>query len=252
MNAVLGGSTNMLKPQAGMTLPFLEALSTTERFPLFSATASIEGLGHFIDGGYFENSGLLSLMNFRKYARSVFAQNDCDVIDSNRIQQQEDKLLIIANSKDHYIARIIKDHFPVFPKIKIEGESDYASIGKGVLNTDRLGNHLQTYYELLPNDATLSLQIYALPYKVRYLEVLEVLGGQPQEIADIVRIREALKAKNKMIQDICDTVAQNQNQKYKFRSYSGKWDYIYPTLSRLLSRPSVNYYKALIERHPEL
>ncbi|MBK7221544.1 MAG: hypothetical protein IPH94_09495 [Saprospiraceae bacterium] len=252
MNAVLGGSTNMLKPQAGMTLPFLEALSTTERFPLFSATASIEGLGHFIDGGYFENSGLLSLMNFRKYARSVFAQNNCDVIDSNRIQQQEDKLLIIANSKDHYIARIIKDHFPVFPKIKIEGESDYASIGKGVLNTDRLGNHLQTYYELLPNDATLSLQIYALPYKVRYLEVLEVLGGQPQEIADIVRIREALKAKNKMIQDICDTVAQNQNQKYKFRSYSGKWDYIYPTLSRLLSRPSVNYYKALIERHPEL
>lgn len=250
IKAVLGGSTNMLKPQAGMTLPFLEALSTTERFPLFSATASIEGLGHFIDGGYFENSGLLSLMNFRKYARSEFAKNNCDPIDSSRVQQQEDRLLIIANSKDHYIAKLIKDRFPIIPKIKIEGESDYASIGKGVLNTDRLGNHLQSYYENLFTDASLSTKIYALPYKLRYHEVLEVLGGKPQEPEDIDKIRKALKDRNQKIKEICDEVAKNK--KFRFRSLSGKWDFAYPTLSRLLSRPSVNYYKAMIALHPEL
>lgn len=233
-----------------MTLPFLEALSTTERFPLFSATASIEGLGHFIDGGYFENSGLLSLMNFRKYARSHFTENNCDVTDSNQVHQQKDIILIIANSKDHYIAKIIKDTFSVLPKIKIEGESDYASIGKGVLNTDRLGNHLQSYYELLSNDSTFDLKIYALPYKVRYQEVLDVLGGQPQDTAEINRIRKLIKNRNKITQDICDKAAQNQ--KYKFRSHSGKWDYIYPTLSRLLSRPTINYYKAMVAKHPEL
>lgn len=250
MNDVLGGSTNMLKPQDGMTLPFLEALSTTERFPLFSATASIEGLGHFIDGGYFENSGLLSLMNFRKYARSVFAENNCAAADSNRIHQQKDNLVIIANSKDHYIAKIIKDTFMVLPKIKIEGESDYASIGKGVLNTDRLGNHLQSYYEKLPDDSTLKTHIYALPYKVRYDEVLDLLGGQPQQSLEIIKIRKLLKDRNNNIQFICKNVAKNQ--KYKFRTLSGKWDFVYPTLSRLLSRPTINYYKAMVALHPDL
>ena len=66
---VIPGSTNILKLDLHKTLPFMEAISMTERFPLFSATATIEGLGHFIDGGYFENSGLLSLMNFRDYAK---------------------------------------------------------------------------------------------------------------------------------------------------------------------------------------
>lgn len=244
------GSTNILALDNNLTLPFMEAISTTERFPLFSATATIEGLGHFIDGGYFENSGLLSLMNFRKYANHIFAQNNCHLTDSLCISLPEDRLIIIANSKENYISNLIEQYFPEGIAIKIEGESDYASIGKGVLNTDRLANHLQTYYKKMAREHNISYSLYSLPYKVNFNEILDELGGEPKDVKDIETIRTILKEQNQIILDLCDTASLNG--KFRYRKMCPKWDFVYPTLSRLLSRPTINYYKAMVAKHPDL
>ena len=247
---VVAGSTNILTLNNNHTLPFMEAISTTERFPLFSATATIEGLGHFIDGGYFENSGLLSLMNFRKYAQKIFDKNGCTEKDTTDKTLKKDHLIIIANSKDNYIANQLDKVFPKGTAIKIEGESDYASIAKGVLNTDRLANHLQTYYKKMAAEYNLILKIYALPYPVNYNEVLDVLGGEPMSTNDIENIRANLKIQNDTLFSLCKTASEKQ--RFRFRSMSPKWDFAYPALSRLLSRPTINYYKAMVAKHPDL
>lgn len=247
---VVAGSTNILTLNNNHTLPFMEAISTTERFPLFSATATIEGLGHFIDGGYFENSGLLSLMNFRKYAQKVFDKNGCTEKDTTDKTLKKDHLIIIANSKDNYIANQLDKDFSKGIAIKIDGESDYASIAKGVLNTDRLANHLQTYYKKMAAEYNLILKIYALPYPVNYNEVLDVLGGEPMSTNDIENIRANLKIQNDTLFSLCKTASEKQ--RFRFRSMSPKWDFAYPALSRLLSRPTINYYKAMVAKHPDL
>ncbi|MFN8318927.1 MAG: hypothetical protein U0V54_05830 [Saprospiraceae bacterium] len=250
LTKVIPGSTNILKLDPHKTLPFMEAISTTERFPLFSATATIEGLGHFIDGGYFENSGLLSLMNFRDYAQKIFRDNSCRLTDSLCFNLAQDQLIIIANSKENYISTHLDKYFPKGINIKIDGESDYASIGKGVLNTDRLANHLQTYYSEMAKERNIRVYIYTLPYKVNYNEVLDELGGEPRSLEDIEAIRDHLKKKNQEIFNLCELAAQKQN--FRYRSMSPKWDFAYPTLSRLLSRPTINYYKAMVAKHPDL
>jgi hypothetical protein len=48
------------------SLTYADALSTTNRFPFLSPAAKVEKHGHYVVGGYFENSGMLSLMNYYK------------------------------------------------------------------------------------------------------------------------------------------------------------------------------------------
>lgn len=162
----------------------------------------------------------------------------------------QDQLIIIANSKENYISTHLDKYFPKGINIKIDGESDYASIGKGVLNTDRLANHLQTYYSEMAKERNIRVYIYTLPYKVNYNEVLDELGGEPRSLEDIEAIRDHLKKKNQEIFNLCELAAQKQN--FRYRSMSPKWDFAYPTLSRLLSRPTINYYKAMVAKHPDL
>ena len=57
-------SIDLLSFGDSTSLPFLFAVSCTNRFPLFSPAAKVRGKGHFIDGGYFDNSGMLSLQDF--------------------------------------------------------------------------------------------------------------------------------------------------------------------------------------------
>ncbi len=46
----------------GQTLTFGEAVLLTNRFPYVNTSGKIEGQGHFVDGGYHDNSGIETLM----------------------------------------------------------------------------------------------------------------------------------------------------------------------------------------------
>ena len=46
-----------------------DGLFTSNRFPIFSPYARVEGKGHFVDGGYLENSGLSTVYHFLNYMK---------------------------------------------------------------------------------------------------------------------------------------------------------------------------------------
>ncbi len=239
-NQIFKGATNILDLKKDtMSLSFYEAMSTTERFPFFSATASIKGQGHYIDGGYFENSGILSLINLRHYINQKEPK-----------RKTKDVLIILGNSKsnliDFYITKLQKDSIIT---IKIAGETDYGAIIKGVLDTDRLGNYLSDHHGIHSDSAIL----INLPYHIRYNDFVKALGGKPQDSMDIATIRKKIKENNDAVDKAINDYVKSEKPNTNRRKYAlSKWDFAYPTLSRYLSRPTVNYYKAMFKYHPHL
>ena len=63
--------------------------------------------------------------------KKIFRDNSCRLTDSLCFNLAQDQLIIIANSKENYISTHLDKYFPKGINIKIDGESDYASIGKG-------------------------------------------------------------------------------------------------------------------------
>ncbi|MCH2225750.1 MAG: hypothetical protein MK066_13350, partial [Crocinitomicaceae bacterium] len=51
------------------SIPFYQAVSTTNRFPIFSPVAKIKGAGHFIDAGAIDNSGILGCWDMYLFLR---------------------------------------------------------------------------------------------------------------------------------------------------------------------------------------
>ncbi len=184
-DTIFKGATNILDIiNSKKSLSFYEAMSTTERFPFFSATASIPGQGHYIDGGYFENSGILSIINLRAYI------NDITGI------KGKDSLIILGNSKsntiDFYLSELQKEN-PI--SIKLNGETDYGAILKGISDTDRLGNYLSDHYGVHSSNA----KRINLPYHLRYRDFVGALGGEPKNEDDIDSIRNLIEKNNELV-----------------------------------------------------
>lgn len=51
------------------SISYAYGASSSNRFPVFSPVAKIASKGHFLDGGYFENSGLSSLLDLYDYLK---------------------------------------------------------------------------------------------------------------------------------------------------------------------------------------
>ncbi|MBK8627843.1 MAG: hypothetical protein IPN86_20440 [Saprospiraceae bacterium] len=221
-------STNILAVPNRRTLPYFQALSTSERFPFFSATATIDGVGHFIDGGYFDNSGLQSLMSIRNYINNSIEQ--CD--------NPNDSIFIILNSKENmidYLFASVAQLKKLDIQLKIEAETDYSAIINGVLNQDVHANYLTTtYLKNTLKDPGYHTKVYYLPYPLRYNDIVNYLGGQPDDVS-AKTILDFISEHNKRI------------DKQLLKESKSKWHYAYPTLSRMLSGPTVQYYKTMME-----
>ncbi|MBK9151136.1 MAG: hypothetical protein IPM26_09085 [Saprospiraceae bacterium] len=230
---VFKGATNMLSLTDNLkSLSFYEAFSASERFPFFSATASVEGQGHYVDGGYFENSGLLSLMHLREYISSQ--NNKCD--------RKKDSLIILGNSKSNYIESLLFDSTALLDSIKIKGETNFKSIFKGILDTDRLAGFLTAKYVL--NEKSIPTKFYTLPYPLRYNELIRALGGKLDTKKKIEHARKLIKMNNKQIDALLNFHYNGIASRPK---RSIRWHYAYPSLSRYLSQSTVNYYHAVVK-----
>ncbi|MBK9736391.1 MAG: hypothetical protein IPO92_16105 [Saprospiraceae bacterium] len=162
-----------------------------------------------------------------------------------------DSLIILGNSKSNFILQLLSESLP-YIDIKLKGESDYGAIFKGILTNDRLGNFLTDGYGSYPNDHMKSRRI-CLPYYLHYGDFVSALGGDPKDGIDIVKIRKLILESNKRIDSAKNEyiLAHPKHVMYK-RPYSNKWDFASPTLSRYLSAPTVNYYKAVVAYHKAL
>ena len=224
---IFPGAINTLDALPTTTLHYLGAVSTTNRFPILSPSASIEGKGHFIDGGAFDNSGMLSTENLKNYLIKAKIISD----ENNSIY-----FININVSKDAYIRKFIEKHHLKTQKISASGEVpaiiNTASATGGLPRyiTQKLKNE-QHFYEII------------LPHTFSFADLEGVLGGELDTI--YMSKLDALKAINHSNAVIKDIVNANAN------NYYPKNLVVQPATGRLMSKPSINYQQIMLN-HPSV
>nr|MBS0038421.1 hypothetical protein [Saprospiraceae bacterium] len=229
-------STNLLLNANEKSLSFFDGVSTTERFPIFSATAFVNDGGHFVDGGYFENSGILSLMNLRKYINSRDTSTN-----------YQDKLIVIDNDMGGFINRFIRDTEESFSHkihLKFDGISGLGAVMKGAMSNFELPAYLAEYYSE-EHDPELDTEMVYLPYRLRYSDITGFWGANPKDTAAIQFILERIENNNQRIDSAIHKFLQEQNAEH-MTDRQRRWKFAYPSLSRLLSEASYRYFRAMM------
>jgi hypothetical protein len=233
-------SENLADLSFGKTLPFYQAVSTTNRFPMLSPAAKIPGYGHYIDAGAIDNSGLLGCLDLHNYLL-----RDKRVLGNKQIAYIE-----IINSKTLYINHLIekfKTQYKLTHIGKYEKEADNIMVDlKTGLNLDKIPAYLSDYLTNWENTSNGKLRYFKIlmPHKVSMDDVVGFFDGEIIDIGIEKNLAKFLKIENKSILDITD----RENSE---RSLFEPWQFYEPTLSRHLSKSSNRYIKAIL-KHPYL
>lgn len=216
------------------SLPFLYAASCTNRFPLFSPAAKVEEKGHFIDGGYFENSGMLSLLDFytkfrqesrlfnpREEKDNLANDSLCTAIPGRGVPTVV--FIQIINGKDEYLKSLLKRQ-RVAKKIKESSELS------SVLGTVTSISFVPSYLLKKSANDTTYVQIH-LPYYIADEDVKSLFKAKSFTLDSVSRSRT--KASNRRI------IAMQDSNWYQF---------VQPPLARLLGKQAVNYMEASLRQ----
>lgn len=207
-------------------LTYFGAVSTTNRFPLFSPSAEIRGKGTYVDGGYFENSGMLSTLEI--YETLVEETGDY----RSKIQPV---FVNIINSQDYYVAnKVIKDWG--FKKVSQAKTGELAAILTTVISIDKLPRYVFDKIE----KKGFVVEPIMMPHKLSYERVKAVLRG---DVDDPVRLMKLIKKHNDTIRWVLEDYPA-----YKLK----QWGVVEPPLARVLSEPAVRYQEAMVFNHPEV
>jgi len=214
------GAENILDTEKddGMSLCYSDALSTTNRFPFLSPAAKIKGHGHYVDGGYFENSGMLSLYNFYEYLAS-------DLLWQQNFKNHKVVFIQIMNGKESQITELVKDKDNLVQEIKESGE--ISSVINTIVSISGVPRYVNAHVK---NDTNVCYVPISLPY---YLNT-EDFG--------------AYFDASKLSSEVDSIAAKNNRQVDKMRYIYSKsdWETAEPPLARLLSEPALNYMKAVL------
>ncbi|MEM9548336.1 MAG: hypothetical protein AAGA77_20300, partial [Bacteroidota bacterium] len=211
-------------------LKYFDAVSTSNRFPIMSPTAQVEEKGHFLDGGYFENSGLLTLNQFLAELKRKLRRRIGSSIDNYPIGT-----VSIINSKSDYVRKFIKNH--EIKKVEINGSTNAAAIIAGITNIDKLPNVLLSTAKTYTTKEDYLFTIY-MPHPITIDDIQNVIGGKVAINKDLI---EDIRANNEMIKDVVDTFYSDQGLKMD--------GLVVPPLARTLSKPAVDYEIAMIKHH---
>lgn len=237
-DAIFPFAENLADLSNNKTLPYYQAVSTTDRFPVFSPAAKIPGYGHYIDAGAIDNSGLLSCLDLHNYLYSHY-----DFVKEKNIHYIE-----ILNSKALYISYLLekfKDQNQVLHIDKNEKETDniVADLQTG-LNLDKIPGYIGDYLNLMDQNSEGKVKYYRIymPHKVNMNDIESHLNGKIIDKNLKKQIEDFLAAENQIIFDVTE-----QPEK----SFFEPWLYYEPTLSRHLSESSLNYIHEIL-KHPML
>jgi len=206
---------------------FYDAISATNRFPLISPAAKFEGKGHFVDGGYFENSGQLTNLSF---------------IEEMNLDKDSIYSVIISNGKGDYLRHFL-DEFYKGDNTRTEetkSNTEFSSILGALINLDGL----PTYFEMKKHEKQHKIFIH-LPHMLYYKDVVDFLKGRPDKKESL---RHKLKENNDAVIKALEKASDAKNPNYDIKN----WGVVEPPLSRLLSRPGFEYQRAMIKYHPQI
>jgi len=203
------------------TLTYSEAVSCSHRFPIFSPAAKVEGKGHYVDGGYYENSGMLSLLDLY-----WFLNADSDW--RKKFEGWDVVFLQIRNDANAYLRSQVNIDTIHIQKI------DESSEIKAILSTIGSITHLPLYIENRLRDLKQKHIRFAtidLPYRLTDKKLSSLLRAQ--EIDSL-----GLHTTNRKI----DSALVG----------TSKWHTIEPPLARYLSKPAVRYMELILSNDHQL
>ncbi len=232
-NDIFPYAENLADLAGDKTIPFYQAVSTTNRFPIFSPAAKIKGHGHFIDAGAIDNSGLLGCLDLHNY-----------LLHNPVLGDKQIAYIEIINSKTLYINYLV-EKFKKENKIvhinKNENESDNIVVDLETgLNLDKIPGYLSDYitsWEKSQNGKLRYFKIF-MPHKISIDEVEGFLKGTITR----AKLEIFLEKENNLILSLTEKPD---------KSFFDPWEFYEPTLSRHLSKSSLNYIDAILE-HPFL
>jgi hypothetical protein len=216
----------------GKSLSYYGVLSTSNRFPFLSPAAKIEGKGYYLDGGYFENSGLLSASEFRNYILPHLKKSK--PFDSTYINPI---FINIINSKEYYAVSKLMDW-----EIELNYENGLASgelsaILSTLVSTEKLPRYVT---ETIIREGEEKVEKIMMPHKLDYKYLISILGGEPKNPLRLIKLIEVNNEK-------IDKALEGYSA-YKLK----KWGVVTPPLSRLLGKAAVTYQEAMINQHSEI
>ncbi len=228
---------NLADLAGNKTLPYYQAVSTTNRFPIFSPAAKIKGHGHFIDAGAIDNSGLLGCLDLHNY-----------LLRKQVLKNKQIAYIEVINSKSLYVNYLV-EKFKKENKIvhihKNENESDNIMVDLETgLNLDKIPGYLSDYitnWEKYENGELRYFKIF-MPHKVSMDDVEALFKGKITNPKTQSKLETFLEKENNLILSITEKPD---------KSFFDPWEFYEPTLSRHLSKSSLNYIQAILE-HPLL
>ncbi|WP_272150293.1 hypothetical protein [Tenacibaculum aiptasiae] len=231
---IFPGAINILGSEKGKELPFYTTISTSNRFPFVSPAAKIKQKGYFLDGGAFENSGLLSAYSFKEYLEKVKAIQDSATV----------KFVNFINAKSNYIR-----HFAEENNIKVEKLRSSPEL-IAVLKVGVAIEHTPNYIKDVVNNKEETVDLY-LPHYFTYKDLENVLGGKLK--GDFARVVDLIKKSNYKIKTAlkkqCCKEEVEECKKYYNIEERG---IVQPATGRLLSTSSILYQKAMVNHHVEV
>ncbi len=231
------------------TLNYFEAITTCNRFPVISPAAYIPSKGYFLDGGYFENSGIMSLSSFQRSIEK--AEQEIMELDSNYISfsNQPSKLVTVSNTKLNYLQFLLRKSGLDYTQIcdqqlqNASNQTEISAIFNGAIQLDRMPNYIRARA-----DNNQHLIDIALPY---YIHISNNQWGKNDDLEELFggnlkkEIRLIIESIVRESNDLIIKTLQTNAPEYKIES----WGIIDPPTARILSRPVEIYMKAMMH-HP--
>lgn len=233
-------------------ITYFGAVSTTNRFPLLSPAARIGDKGHFLDGGYFENSGLLSAKGFFNHlikekklvkdSLNQMAPNGKplyylkDAIGTLRVMPV---FINVINSEDYYVNEKLKNW-----EVARNGENDVSEIAS-ILETVASTEKTPRYVTALIESQDLEVRRIMMPHKITLARVQNVLKGDPDKPISLL---EKIKVHNDSLNYALSEGAKEKKHSYYYYD-KDTWGLVEPPLARVLSTPARQYQKRMVIGH---
>ena len=209
------------------SLSYAHAVSTSNRFPAVSPAAKLQNKGQFVDGGYFENSGLLSLWDYYKYISQKPAWK-------THIKDRKVVFLLINNHKSTYIEHKFGD--------LIRGQQlnhvEQGELG-AIISTGTAIDYLPPYVSKM-----VAARCAVEPDKLEFRQVFMKYRLTMQRIQDHFGI--AVKEGTDAYKKIQSAIDENNNEVNELLKNYDKWEITEPSTARLLGRRSVKYMRACV------
>jgi hypothetical protein len=220
---------NILELNDDKSLAYLHAVSCAHRFPIFSPAAKIEGKGHYLDGGYFENSGMLSLLNLYDYLKR-------DSRWKKTFGEYKVVFIQIRNSKTAYLREQLQDQLSNNIRLKeVKETGELGAIIKTITSISFIPRYIESEMQQDETDKFEYLTI-DLPYKFDKEDVLSYYKAESFDCTIDPLIDSVIDFSKRSLDSVL------------YQDGHNAWTLAEPPLARLLSQPAVNYMRQVLHR----